>query len=519
MASELFLTSDMHFNHARILDFCGDSRPFDTIQEMNEGLVESWNSVVGVDDEVWVLGDAVMGQREPTLMEYIPKLNGTKVLVPGNHDYCVTEDTKALTRDGFKSYNELRIGDKVLSCYDDGSTKWEPIRRVVSYHYNGPMISYVGRGFDGMVTPEHRIVLRKTLKNGEASNNWKEYVGGDLLSPFKKGYIQTSTDNKQSEFDINDDMIRLLAWCLTDGSYRNDVWVIYQRESNAHKIRNILVGLNLSFKESIRSRDPISIADKTIKRKPENEVSFYIHKKASTTLPFEGKSLPKWVNNLSARQFEIFWDTMVDGDGSYRSAQLPEDETNSGVLYCNLSSLRDELRVALAINGYSSSVSVFNNSDFRLNFTRRSYRMLNKKIQISSVDYDGIVWCVSVDSGRFFVERNGKIHLTGNCHPMHGGKALKWAEIYTNAGLLINTTQVRDHIAGKDVLFCHFPLTTDEYDDRDFDKWRPTDAFDVLLHGHVHQAWKVNGKQVNVGVDVWGLKPVHIEEALAAATL
>ena len=33
----------------------------------------------------------------------------------------------------------------------------------------------------------------------------------------------------------------------------------------------------------------------------------------------------------------------------------------------------------------------------------------------------------------------------------------------------------------------------------------------VLLHGHVHTAWKVRGRMINVGVDVWGYAPVPVE--------
>lgn len=32
-----------------------------------------------------------------------------------------------------------------------------------------------------------------------------------------------------------------------------------------------------------------------------------------------------------------------------------------------------------------------------------------------------------------------------------------------------------------------------------------------LLHGHVHNAWKVKERQINVGVDVWGYSPVSLE--------
>lgn len=81
-----YLTSDMHFEHKSILNFCPD-RPGDTVEEMNELLVQGWNATVSDKDTVWVLGDAVMGKRAESL-SWIGKLNGTKILIPGNHDYC-----------------------------------------------------------------------------------------------------------------------------------------------------------------------------------------------------------------------------------------------------------------------------------------------------------------------------------------------------------------------------------------------------------------------------------------------
>lgn len=36
-----------------------------------------------------------------------------------------------------------------------------------------------------------------------------------------------------------------------------------------------------------------------------------------------------------------------------------------------------------------------------------------------------------------------------------------------------------------------------------------------LLHGHVHGAWQRQGRQINVGVDVWNYKPVSHEKLLA----
>ena len=78
-----WLTSDLHIGHANICAYTG--RPYSSVDEMNEDIVRRWNSKVASDDEVWVLGDVAMGKIDLSLL-YISQLNGTKYLVPGNHD-------------------------------------------------------------------------------------------------------------------------------------------------------------------------------------------------------------------------------------------------------------------------------------------------------------------------------------------------------------------------------------------------------------------------------------------------
>lgn len=53
--SKVYFTSDTHFYHSNIIDFC--KRPFKNVEDMNETLIENWNRVVGQDDIVFHLGD------------------------------------------------------------------------------------------------------------------------------------------------------------------------------------------------------------------------------------------------------------------------------------------------------------------------------------------------------------------------------------------------------------------------------------------------------------------------------
>ena len=85
---ERFVISDTHFGHQGVCEFLRDDgvtklRPFATAEEMDEHLIDRWNSRVGVRDKIYHLGDVVINRRAlPTLA----RLNGDKVLIRGNHD-------------------------------------------------------------------------------------------------------------------------------------------------------------------------------------------------------------------------------------------------------------------------------------------------------------------------------------------------------------------------------------------------------------------------------------------------
>lgn len=84
-----FFTSDTHFGHARINDLAG--RPFSSVEEMNEAIIERWNAAVSPEDEVWHLGDVALGPIAESL-PLMSRLNGTKFLVVGNHDRIFSEN-------------------------------------------------------------------------------------------------------------------------------------------------------------------------------------------------------------------------------------------------------------------------------------------------------------------------------------------------------------------------------------------------------------------------------------------
>jgi calcineurin-like phosphoesterase family protein len=63
-------------------------------------------------------------------------------------------------------------------------------------------------------------------------------------------------------------------------------------------------------------------------------------------------------------------------------------------------------------------------------------------------------------------------------------------------------------LSGRSVLACHFPYRGDSHDRDRYLAHRPVDRGAWLLHGHVHDKWKVSERMINVGADVWEYRPV-----------
>ena len=85
-----YFTSDQHFDHINIIKHC--YRPFRTVDEMNENIMNAWNLTVSKDDVVVVAGDiSMLPSAELIHKRFLSKLNGNKVFLRGNHDHWMKE--------------------------------------------------------------------------------------------------------------------------------------------------------------------------------------------------------------------------------------------------------------------------------------------------------------------------------------------------------------------------------------------------------------------------------------------
>lgn len=124
--NKVFWTSDLHFFHESIIRY-GRGKYFNSVEEMNETLINNWNSVVPFDGIVFVLGDFALCSKKK-IHEILDRLNGTIYLILGNHDeekyfnhpkiikidkYCVLkidDNTIIMSHFPFRSWEKRQYG-------------------------------------------------------------------------------------------------------------------------------------------------------------------------------------------------------------------------------------------------------------------------------------------------------------------------------------------------------------------------------------------------------------------------
>lgn len=76
--------SDLHFAHHNVIAYEG--RPFKSVREMDEALIANWNKYIQPHHKVIVCGDLTLNYKYLRDKDIVSRLNGTKILVRGNHD-------------------------------------------------------------------------------------------------------------------------------------------------------------------------------------------------------------------------------------------------------------------------------------------------------------------------------------------------------------------------------------------------------------------------------------------------
>lgn len=162
-----FLISDTHFGHHDILTFKNQDGSllrdgFYNIQHHDEVLIDNWNKTVSPNDKVYHLGD-VGFKKWSALSTVLSRLNGTKVLIKGNHDNFKASQYLQY----FKDIRAYHVLDKcILShvpIHPDSLARWKLNFHGHTHGNNLPDKRYVNLSVEQInYTPVNFEELRET---------------------------------------------------------------------------------------------------------------------------------------------------------------------------------------------------------------------------------------------------------------------------------------------------------------------------------------------------------------------
>src|SRR3954463_15949010 len=154
---QTWFTADLHFGHTNIISYC--NRPYANVAEMNNALDDNWNQHVDPKDIVFVLGDVALGNLQRSL-EYVHRLRGRKLLIPGNHDAC-WQGHRKVSPANIAMYE--RVGFEIF----DSQVSWND---MLLCHFPEAGDS---REFDRFATYRPKLGTHKVIVHGHVHEKWK----------------------------------------------------------------------------------------------------------------------------------------------------------------------------------------------------------------------------------------------------------------------------------------------------------------------------------------------------------
>lgn len=355
----------------------------------------SYNQVVNPNEQI----DYVVDKLEPLKDDII-------YFTDGNH--CFDEDTELLTIDGFKNVHEYD-GEKLATMnLETGKLEFqEPLRIIINYH-DGLMKHFVNKQLDLMITNKHRLIY--TYENGKKDINKYRLEPVDEINN-KEIFIPMSCWNNNKDYNISDEWLRLMAWCLTDSYYDESRIIFYQRKSQVNRITDLLDKLDLKYRYHERDRDIKEICGKKLKSKPEIGCEITLNKNEADKVKVrvDHYKVPDVLWNVSKEQFITFLEEMVFCDGS-KHKSAPE---SSWVLYKSYEILSQVQALCIKHN-IRTSLKEYRKNQYKLNIAV-NHNGVRIKNRWEDVPYKGLVWCATVPNDTLICRRDGKVAVVGNC--------------------------------------------------------------------------------------------------------
>ena len=358
------------------------------------------------------------------------------------YSLCFDDQTEILTEfNGWQLFKDLTPTDRVGTLNPDTHQfEWQTPTAYTDELYKGDMYHYVARSFDLMVTPNHRMYVRRylpmlnrlcpdqleypTKSHKTVDINWQFIEAQNLSNVYRQewqmtrcttGWIGTPMDfveipirqaKKYASSPIKhfgklriEDASELIGWYATEGSmckkHKQFTITQSQRVNPLYHAQIIDLLTRIGFTDiQGRGKDLKDITACSV------ELCDWLSEQCG--VGSYNKKIPSWLKACNTDVLRILFDTMIAGDGW---------DNNRGFGYRSVSKqlLNDVSEIAIklgyAVTQYGECLSITDT---------QKYPTINRGPEI--VPYLGRIFCVTVPNGIILVRRNGRTIFSGNSY-------------------------------------------------------------------------------------------------------
>ena len=344
---------------------------------------------------------------------------------------CFDEETEILTREGWRKYSDLNSETQLLTLSSKNEIEYHKPERIIVQGYSGPMYSLKTKYLDFLVTPNHKMYVKKrsiSKRNKKRTGKyarWLRYQREEACSIigkqrwYKKGGVtwhgRSQKLFKIGYFDIpSESFLKLLGYYLSEGNCNRDS--VFISQNKGAKYNKILDDLHIFHPHPYSKK--IAICNRKL-------ASYFSQFGLS-----KDKYVPKEVKELERKSLETLWEALILGDGwvdgsteyyASTSKRLIDDLQeillklgDCGDIY--LQRPRDHVSAGRVIKKEHCSLCyVIGRKRTIKEVQNRASIVKARKDRLCH--YTGKVWCVTVPNHIIYIRRKGKVAFSGQSDP------------------------------------------------------------------------------------------------------
>ena len=335
---------------------------------------------------------------------------------------CMPIDTtELLTPNGWVNLGEIKPGDVIMTVSTpDLIGKFDKVQSVVE-----PYETDVIKNHGIELTADHRVWSKPNSLHG----TWKERLWGDIVGEgMKKLHVIPNSCLFGDGLNLSDDELRLLVWVQGDGYYYKFDGIEFHlsKERKIKRVTELLerLGYHPRLHWCKNGSVHIRIRCKVLRDFLESNL--------------DKKQFKFDLLNMDQRQFDVFWDEVLNVDGCI-----------SGNVYTSLSEQSlDVVCALLATHGVRCCRTKISQ---RHNGTYDSIQRCTSNYTVGWHSKEGkrnaVVSCVTVQSGYILIRQKGRTYIVGNCpRPLCGNDINDYYGISGNERWAQFKAQIQDKL-------------------------------------------------------------------------